>query len=251
MSNVSGNQVYLDTVGLGPETLFAYPNQSVLIADSASPPLPQNRPNFDGAVGLTYDKTSGVFPNPQPSFFENIAGSLEQPIIGMALKYKQQGSLDFGYINSQCYNGTLEYQNINTTNGLWQVRASNSGDLDWDTYLDSGSSVITLPAGPAGQYYTATSQVVQADPAKWPDLAGKAIFPCNLTLPSVTFRINNYTATIPGKYLNVKTLTHGYCYCGIQQAQGSSMPVLGAPFLMSQYAVFDLNGPRVGLSPQV
>jgi hypothetical protein len=40
ISNVSGSQVYLDTIRLGPGTLYSYPNQSVLIADTASPELP-------------------------------------------------------------------------------------------------------------------------------------------------------------------------------------------------------------------
>jgi hypothetical protein len=115
---------------------------------------------------------------------------------------------------------------------------------------------ITLATVAAARYYEAityggNSQVIQADSEKWPDIAGKTILPCNLSLPSFSFRINNnYTATVPGEYLNTKSLGYGYCYCGIQESAESSMPVLGAPFLMSQYAVFDLNGPRVGLAPQ-
>jgi hypothetical protein len=58
--------------------------------------------------------------------------------------------------------------------------------------------------------------VIQANPEKWPDIASKIIQLYNLSLPSFLFRINNnYTATVPGKYLNTKLLGYGYCYCGI------------------------------------
>lgn len=263
VSNISGSQVYLDIVGLGPNKIFAFPNQSVLVADMVTPVLLQNQPNFDGIVGLIYSDTSGISPNPQQSFFKNIAEFLDNHIIGMALKHDQRSSLDFGYANQNFYNGTLAYQDINTANSRWQVHASNSLasffnlTSEWDTYIDSSSAVITVPADVATVYYAnadqgGTNQLSQANPAKWPDIAGQAILPCSLTLPSFLLSINNnYNVTIPGEYLNVKTLTDGYCYCGIQEAAESSMPVLGAPFLMSQYAVFDLNGPRVGLAPQI
>lgn len=96
------------------------------------------------------------------------------------------------------------------------------------------------------QYYSGVSGA-QVD-----DSQGGYTFPCDATLPTLSFLIgpSNY-ADIPAKYLNFGPTADGSstCFGSLQSIGTGGQNIYGDVFFNANYGVFDASGPQFGFAP--
>lgn len=90
--------VYADKVVVGGATATA---QAIEAATSISTEFMTE--NADGLMGLGFGTFNTIRPQSQPTFFENIKSSLQQPVFTVSLKKNASGTYDFGFIDPNKY----------------------------------------------------------------------------------------------------------------------------------------------------
>jgi aspergillopepsin I len=90
--------VYADKVVIGGATATA---QAIEAATSISTEFMTE--NADGLMGLGFGTFNTIRPQPQPTFFESIKNSLQQPVFAVSLKKNASGTYDFGFIDPNKY----------------------------------------------------------------------------------------------------------------------------------------------------
>ena len=246
-SGASGT-VYRDTVTIGGVT---YSSQAVEAATSVSSEFTSDT-DTDGLVGLAFNSINTVSPQQQKTFFSNVASSLAAPILAANLKYHAAGEYDFGFTDSSKYTGSISYTNVDSSQGFWGITVSGYGtspsttSTSFSAIADTGTTLMYLPNAVLTSYYSKVSG------AKNSNTYGGYVFPCSATLPDFYLKIGSYTARIPGKFINYAPADNAgtTCFGGIQSNSGIGLSILGDVFLKSQYVVFDLSVPRLGLAQQ-
>jgi hypothetical protein len=166
------------------------------------------------------------------------------------------GSILFGGVDTDKYNGDLQTVPIIKESGVYQEFVIGLSSLTADgqqvfndpipVLLDSGSSLSYLPDSDANSLY-------QIFDAQYNSQAGAAVVSCDLANNDATvdFNFSGINISVP---LNELVLLDGYsrgrevCILGISSA-GSSTPVLGDTFLRSAYVVYDLDNNEISLAP--
>jgi aspergillopepsin I len=90
--------VFSDRVGVGNVVAAG---QAVEAATQISAQFYQQ--HSDGLLGLGFGKTNTIKPTKQKTFFENIKGSLKQPLFTVSLKKNAPGTYNFGFIDEKKY----------------------------------------------------------------------------------------------------------------------------------------------------
>ncbi|RDL41713.1 uncharacterized protein BP5553_01692 [Venustampulla echinocandica] len=224
----------------------------------------------DGIVGLGFTNGNTVVPNQQKTFFDNIAGDLENPVLGVSLRHDGPGHFNFGFLDKRWYTGKIWYADIDTIDGWWAFNATGYGigrhfnSTVTPAIMDTGTSLMVMSDDIVVPYY---SQVAGATNG-----TSGYVFPCESKLPSFTLRIGSGGIfTVPAEYMNfglasaVNTTvlasrgdgtppsnsTDNSCYGSLQSSQTSgedSLNILGDVFLKSTFVVFDMRGPKVGIA---
>ncbi|PYH90626.1 aspergillopepsin I precursor [Aspergillus ellipticus CBS 707.79] len=247
-SSASGN-VYRDTVTVGS---VSTDKQAVEAASSISSEFVQDTAN-DGLLGLAFSSINTVSPEAQTTFFDTVKSQLDSPLFAVALKHDEPGVYDFGFIDSTKYSGSLTYTDVDSSEGYWGFTADGyavgDGDANSDSFsaiADTGTTLILLDDSLVSAYYA------QVDGASSSDSAGGYVFDCSASLPDFTVVIGDYSAVVPGTYINYAAISTGSstCYGGIQSNSGLGLSILGDVFLKSQYVVFDSEGPQLGFAAQ-
>ncbi|KAL2016671.1 hypothetical protein VTK56DRAFT_3173 [Thermocarpiscus australiensis] len=243
-SSSSGN-VYTDVVTIGGLTVS---NQAVEAAKKVSSSFTQDS-SIDGLVGLGFDSLNSVSPQAQPTWFDNIKSSLDQPLFAVDLKHNAPGVYDFGFIDSSRYTGSITYVSVNTSPGYWTFTSSGyqigSGSFSSSSIsgiADTGTTLLYLPTNIVSAYYK------QVSGASNSYTYGGYIYKCSTTLPSFTFGVGSARITIPGTYMNYGPVTPGSstCFGGLQSSSGIGINIFGDIALKAAYVVF--NG---GSSPKL
>lgn len=123
----AGGDVYQDSVSVGGVNAS---NQAVEAATKVSSEFTQEP--GDGLLGLAFSSINTVKPKPQTTFFDTVKSSLAKPLFAVTLKHNEPGSYDFGYIDSSKYKGSIQYTQVDNSQGFWQFTA--------DGYSIGGSS---------------------------------------------------------------------------------------------------------------
>ena len=175
-------------------------------------------------------------PQKLTSWFWNALDSLEQPLFTADLKHAEPGSYDFGWVDQSKYKGQITYVPADNSSGYWgtQVggfavgkngRFSGSSfaavlgrcslfaigvkgvglcrDVSLTRVLDTATSFFMISDDILTAYY---SQVPGSENS---DDDGGYVYPCNVTLPSISFRIGGHEAVIPGDGLTFEDLGDG------------------------------------------
>lgn len=138
------------------------------------------------------------------TFFDDIKSTLSAPLFTADLKKGIPGSYDFGFIDDSKYTGDITYVPVNTRQGYWgftldgyAIGTENSNSIPVDVIADTGTTLIYLPEKIVKAYYR------DVPSAFYNSTDAGYIFPCDTTLPSITFTIGNYKAVVPGSSLKL------------------------------------------------
>jgi aspergillopepsin I len=253
-SSFANGGVGTDTVDIGGASVTG---QAIGIPTSVSDSFVEDTYS-NGLVGLGFSSLNTVQPQQQKTFFDNIADSLDEPVMTAHLKSDGVGEYEFGIIDQTKYQGDMINVTVDSSNGFWQFQSAHYkvGDGSIQTIqntaiaiADTGTSLMLLDDTVVNAYYA------QVKGAQYASSAGGYIYPCGTELPNLAVAVGaKHLATVPGTFLDFaevginKTTGQTVCFGGIQSNQGTSMQILGDVFLKAFFVVFDLRGPSIGLA---
>ena len=246
--SASSGDVYTDTVSVG-ATIFN--NQAVELAQSVSEQF-QRDVNNDGLLGLAFSSINTVRPTKQLTFFDNVKSSLSAPLFAVDLKKGQPGTYAFGTTDASKYTGPITYVNVDNRRGFWSFTtdgyAIGDGAVNTNSIAgiaDTGTTLLLINDSVVRAYYASVAGA-RNDPQQ-----GGYTYPCSSTLPSISFQVGSYKATVPGSYINYAPVDDSgvTCFGGIQSSRGIGINIFGDIFLKSQYVVFEGQAtPRLGFA---
>ncbi|KFY27312.1 hypothetical protein V491_00950 [Pseudogymnoascus sp. VKM F-3775] len=234
--SASSGIVYTDVVSIGGVTVQS---QAVESAQQVSASF-QTDAASSGLLGLGFGTINTVQPEQQKTFFENAINDLASPLFTVNLMKQAAGSYDFGYINASEYTGEIQYTPVDNSRGFWgfnpsgfQVGNSSFNATSWFAIADTGTSLLLLPGDLVDNYWSAVSG------AKFDALQGGYTFPCNTTLPSWSFGVDEYRGVVPGHFMNYAAISASTCFGGIQSSDALGFSIFGDVVLKAQFVVFD------------
>ncbi|KAI1734987.1 aspartic peptidase domain-containing protein [Xylaria scruposa] len=237
--STSSGVVYHDVVNVGG---VSFATQGVESAKQVSDQFAQDS-DSDGLLGLAFSTLNTVTPNPEKTFFDNIAGNLDTAAFTADLKYHEAGTYDFGVIDNSKYTGDISYVDVDSSQGFWGFTADVSG-TSVSGIADTGTTLALLPDEVVDAYYQ------QVDGAQNDQQQGGYVFPCDADLPDLTFTPGDAQITIPGKFINYAPADNSgsSCFGGLQSDGGQGISIFGDIALKAAFVVFDQSqgSPRLG-----
>lgn len=251
--------VYRDTVRLGE---FTVDNITIQSAKSVTHRF-EDETGLSGIMGLAKSLPSNIKP-PLPSFLNGLKVQLDEPVFTADLRRNATGRFDFGYLDTSLASDNISWMDTTTGSQHWDVEFDlmtwNGGrEKSWYSYpfnatIDTGTTLMFLPDALASMYWF-TVPGMRVDPR----LSNSYVFPCAFaeSLPNLKFKIpkTEHVITIPGPYLNYGPVLsegqEGYCWGGMQSAEGLEVTILGDVMLKAVFVAFDLEEGRVGFANKV
>ncbi|KAF8166315.1 aspartic peptidase domain-containing protein [Mycena galopus ATCC 62051] len=196
---------------------------------------------FGGVIGMP----RGSIEN---TFMQNIASSLSAPIFAAYLPWGSGAAascIDFGYIDSTKYTGTLSTVPLISGPDHWAVTSTNyyvngvehsvTSTTSGNAIIDTGTTLLFVYPEIASTFYAGVAGAYQ-DSNTW-------VFPCSTTtFPSLTLDVGGVQASVIYEinWSHYTTLPNSTEICGGGiQVETSSTMVFGEVFLASNYVVFD------------
>ncbi|RDX50372.1 protease [Lentinus brumalis] len=241
-SSVSGSP-YTDTVTVGGvgvhgQYLAAVSKESDEFATDPS----------DGIFGLGFRAISQLGHNPY--FFTAIEeGAVSQNVFSFKLS-KTGSELFIGGINEELYTGRIEFHNLSSARGFWQIGGAsvsvngNPAGSAFETIIDSGTTIIIAPEHAAKEFWSHVSG------SKYEEQQELYSFPCN-SAPEVAFSWGGKSWTIRPDDLNLGEIEEGSGTCvgaiaGGDLGLGDDVWLIGDTFMKNTYTVFSVYGEAAG-----
>ncbi|KFA60897.1 hypothetical protein S40285_04850 [Stachybotrys chlorohalonatus IBT 40285] len=246
--------VYHDTVRMGD---LYFENVTIQSAESVGYSF-EREIGLTGLLGLAKTLPNNVQP-PKPRFLDLLEPILDEAVFACDLKKNATGRIDFGHIDEDKYTGNIAWIDTVPDSPFWDI------DLDltsWDgtnntwyahkfnATVDTGTTLLFLPDVIANMYWFSVPGM-----RIHPTVPEAFTFPCDLSdqLPDLRFKITGppeHVLTVPGTYLDFGPLESqdGYCWGGMQSADGFNTAILGSAMLKALYVAFDLDKGRVGFA---
>ncbi|MCJ1403689.1 hypothetical protein MMC11_006912 [Xylographa trunciseda] len=247
--SASAGVVGTDTVNIGGATVTS---QAVELPTTVSGSFVSDA-SSNGLVGLAMSSLNTVKPHQQMTFFDNIRGSLAQPVFTANLKHAATGFYEFGKIDTTQFTGSISYTPIDTSSGFWQFPSNSfsvgSGQVQQNTegnpaIADTGTSLLLVDDPVIEGYYS------QVEGAKYDDNQGGITFPCNAALPDLHLAMGpSYMATLSGDLMVFAEVGNNVCFGSMQSNQGESFQILGDILFKSQFVVFNNGDAAIGFAP--
>ena len=156
--------------------------------------------NSDGILGLGFQSSNGIIPEPQQTFFENALSSLQSPLFTANLKANTAGNYQFGVIDHTAYSGSINYTPVNKSAGYWQFETKQGHSPG---VADTGSSLLLLDDDIVNAYWS------QVTGHTFDSTDNGITFPCGTNLPDFQIELGaSYTATIAGSLINYASATN-------------------------------------------
>lgn len=208
--------------------------------------------NNDGLLGLAFGKINTVQPQPQKTFFENIADDLDVKAFTADLDIDASGTYEFGKIDTSKYQGELHTTPIDNSQGFWQFESSSYsiGGKDMQNsnarpaIADTGTSLMMVDDAVAEAYYA------QIQGAQMSQQAGGYVYPCDADVPSFGVAIGDsgFMAHINGSDIEYARVGSNSCFGGVQGNSGQGLQIFGAVLLKQYFAVFNFGDETFGLA---
>ncbi|KAJ6463451.1 acid protease [Mycena sanguinolenta] len=245
-SEVSG-PVYEDTVSVAGvvTTKQVFSPVTTLSSSLAQDPS-------DGILGLAFpaiaQMQSGL------PFFNNAdqEGAVSVNQFGFLLA-SNGSELYLGGTDTAKYTGELEFHDVDTTSGFWQVtgataKVGNSTVVSgFETIIDSGTTIMIGPPAAVKKVYAAVkgAKVFDAE-------LGYYSFPC-ATPPEIAFNWGGKDWPISAANINLGQTAEGSSSCvgalaGQNIGLGSNVWLLGDSFMKNVYTAFDFGEEAVGFA---
>ncbi|KAF9164281.1 hypothetical protein DFQ26_001626 [Actinomortierella ambigua] len=247
-SKVQGD-AYLETVTIGE---FKAENQTIGVATQYSTTMAPDQFPADGLLGLAFESLSTLKASPlvQTLFSQ---GQLDEPVFSLKLA-SEKSELFLGGANGDLFTGEITYTPV-VNASFWTVTldsidvSQKSVFSDRKAIIDSGSSLIVLSPSDAEVFF---GNIAGARPSP---VAGEGFYayPCDPP-PTVSLTFNGRSFDIAPDNLNLGVEYAGgnYCVAGIRGGKSGEEAILvGAPFMMSVYTVFDFGNEQVGFASLV
>ncbi|KAI0111248.1 aspartic peptidase domain-containing protein [Nemania sp. FL0031] len=235
----SSGSVYHDVVNVGG---VSFDSQAVESASKVSDQFAQDS-NNDGLLGLAFSTLNTVTPSQEKTFFDNILDNLDVAAFTADLKYHTAGTYDFGVVDDSKYTGDIAYVDVDDSQGFWGFTADVNGQ-SVDGIADTGTTLALFPDAVVEAYYQ------DVDGAENDSSQGGYVFPCDATLPDLTFTPGDASITIPGEYINYAPVDESgeTCFGGIQSSADVGISIYGDIALKAAFVVFDKSqsSPRLG-----
>ena len=219
--------------------------------------------SMSGLLGLAYKQPSQVTPS-QPTFLQQLSPILGQAVFTVDLRYHASGSYDFGGIDHSKHVGNITWVPLSDGALFWEFdfASFNVGNTPvwllstWPAILDTGTTLILLPHDLAAAYYA------EVPAASFNESYAAWVFPCGTHLPDFHLGFagssgsgggNGWYAKVPGRYIEYTAADDDatQCYGGIQENGGIEFSILGDVFLKALFAIFDVDGGRLGFADKV
>jgi len=237
-NSTANGQVFLDKVTIGDVSVE---KQAVEAAKWVSGSFSKDKHN-DGLLGLAFSKINTVKPSKQLTWFDNARSKLAEPVFTCALKRRQPGTYDFGYVDKAKYKGDIVWADVKGAKGLWDFSATGYAVGKGATQMarinaiaDTGSSLWYLPRAVADAYWKQVPGAAVRLPLGW-------TFPCSSKLPDMTMIISGKKVTVPGINMNYQTVGGSTCFGGIQRDVGLPFSIAGDVFLKNQFVIHKSDG---------
>ncbi|EEH42022.1 endothiapepsin [Paracoccidioides lutzii Pb01] len=254
-SSFARGNVGMDTIDIGGATVqkqaFGLPNEisDSFIRDEGS----------DGLVGLAFTTINTMRPEPQTTFFENIASDLQEPVFTAQLKSQAPGSYEFGIVDPAKFVGDMVDIPVDNSRGHWEIKSSMFMVGDDTSVRTVSRGVRTAIADTGTSLMLVNGEIVEAYYSKVPGAqlsaaAGGFIFPCGTELPDLLVSIGDtHLARIPGSLITFSSTGHDsngneLCFGGIQSNKGARLQIWGDVFFKAIFVAFDLRGPKLRMA---
>ncbi|TBU27158.1 acid protease [Dichomitus squalens] len=244
-STASGTP-YTDTVTVGGVTVTGQYLAAVTKESSEFQSDPA-----DGLLGLGFASISNL--GHDPFFFTAVdQGVVDQGVF--AFKLASSGSeLFIGGTNKDLYSGDIEYHDLSSDDGFWQIGGASvsvNGKTEasnFETVIDSGSTIITAPTSAAKKFWSAVSGSKVYDSSQ-----GLYSYPCD-SAPEVSFSWGGKDWAISADNLSLGETESGSGECvgaisGGDLGLGSNVWLLGDTLFKNVYTVFSVDDNAVGFA---
>jgi len=247
--STSAGIVGTDTVNIGGATVTS---QAVELPTTVSGSFVSDV-SSNGLVGLAMSSLNTVTPHQQMTFFDNIRGSLAQPVFTANLKHAATGFYEFGKIDTTQFTGSISYTPIDTTTGFWQFPSNSfsvgNGQVQQNTegnpaIADTGTSLLLVDDPVIEGYYS------QVEGAAYDEKQGGITFPCNAALPDLNLAMGpSYMATFSSDLMIFAEVGNNVCFGSMQSNQGANIQIFGDIMFKSQFVVFNNGDATIGFAP--
>ncbi|KAI9059506.1 acid protease [Trametes sanguinea] len=235
--------IYTDTVTVGGATVTGQYFSAVTNEAEQLTEDPE-----DGLLGLGLTALSSM--KKDPFFVTAVKQNAVQEGV-FAFKLGQSGSeLYIGGTNSRLYTGSIEYHDVTTDKGYWQIGGASAllngrtFASNLETIIDSGTTLMAAEPSVVDQFYSSIRG------SGYDEESGYYTFPCN-SVPVVSFNWGGKTWTISGDDFNLGETRSGGC-AGALVAADLQMPnnvwLLGDTFMKNVYTAFSVDDNAVGFA---
>ncbi|EKM60385.1 uncharacterized protein PHACADRAFT_246265 [Phanerochaete carnosa HHB-10118-sp] len=205
----------------------------------------------DGILGLAFPAISNLQQDP---VFNTLIDQGKVSASEFAFKLASSGSeLFLGGTDTSLYTGSVEFHSIDTSSGFWQptgaksVVGSKNPNTDFETVIDSGTTIMYGPPSAVKTFYAAVSGSKLYDSEE-----GYYSYPCN-SPPTVGFSWGGKTWDVTSANFNLGETESGSSECvgalaGQDVGLGDNVWLLGDSFMKNVYTVFSFDQNAVGFA---
>lgn len=201
----------------------------------------------DGLMGMAWPALSEL--NADPFFWTAISqGVVSEGVFGFYLS--DSGSeLYLGGTDSSLYSGDLEYHDLVSSAGYWTIGGASAivngqtVNSDFETIIDSGTSLMFGPTDAVAQFYSGIDGAQSLGD-------GSYGIPCD-SFPTVAFTWGGNTFTISSGAFNLGDNGNGLCQAalgGEDLGLGDNVWLLGDTLMQSVYTAFSVDNSAVGFA---
>ncbi|KAF9210631.1 hypothetical protein BGZ59_009179 [Podila verticillata] len=213
----------------------------------------------DGVVGIGFGRAAVV--KGYSTVVETMLSKkvLAQPIVSIWLGRQRVGgssegsggAVIFGGVDTTKYVGNFTWVPVSDRNA-WKIPfqevsiAGKSLGLSGNALIDSGTSLIVIPAKAASTFHDHIPGAIDVPQIGW-------ILPCNTSVGDLNFTISGNQYRVPAEELVVLFRIPGYAeYCksaiDVSKSVTDTDWILGASFMKNVYSVFDYRSLSIGLA---